>query len=207
MTTKLRRYRRLVAIAIATSASVVLFSIGQVMYSSAFSGSSEPTSNMGALVSNWQQVSPSVALGETCLPSGATESEFVGEIEGPYEIFQIWRLTVNGESVLRVNTLFGEACGLAYDSRYDRIFSDQVSMDIAEQLSLLLYQRSIDQAGGIAAFQAALAAELADDDGHYGGSYYAPEDVWALNQLGIRLPAGEYELLEPGNLATPQEQR
>lgn len=57
---------------------------------------------------------------------------------------------------------------------------------VARELSLQIYKQAIEEAGGKDNFQ-----NLILEDENQAGyiSYYFPEDVWALQQLGIRLPA------------------
>jgi hypothetical protein len=61
-----------------------------------------------------------------------------------------------------------------------------VSEKVARELSLQTYKQAIEEAGGKDKFQ-----HLILEDENQAGyiSYYFPEDVWALQQLGIRLPA------------------
>ena len=60
-----------------------------------------------------------------------------------------------------------------------------VSMDVAQQLALQKFQKSVQQAGGDKKFQQALL----DDEDPESPNYWYPEDVWALKKLGFRLPA------------------
>jgi hypothetical protein len=61
-----------------------------------------------------------------------------------------------------------------------------VSMDVAQQLALQKFQKSIQQAGGNKKFQQGL---LQDDEDPEFPPYWDPEDVWALKKLGFRLPS------------------
>lgn len=200
MYSRINKPWRFILIAVLTSAFVTVASISRAVYLNVVQPSPKPIEEVATLVSNSpNQISSSVELGKSCFPANVSGFVFIGEFQGTHEIFQLWRLTSDREVFLRVNTLFGEACGLAFDGRSDRIFSDQVSMDIAQRLSLLFYQNQVNELGGIEKLEAIILEDIENaEHSHEGGPvFYPPESIWALRQLGIILPEGEYEVLEP----------
>lgn len=70
----------------------------------------------------------------------------------------------------------------------------------AQQLELGRYRREIAWAGGKQAFERQLNDKLSPSPrSAYSGVtiYFSPEQIWALQQLGIRFP-NTYKLLQPG---------
>lgn len=56
---------------------------------------------------------------------------------------------------------------------------------VARELKLQSFRQGITEAGGKEKFQELLLEEESHDSG---GSYFFPEDVWALQKLGVQLP-------------------
>ena len=74
--------------------------------------------------------------------------------------------------------------------------SAYIPLEAAQQLALQVYQRRIQEAGGLQAFQQGLTEYLSQPNSTE-ISYFAPEDLWAMEQLGVDLPEDSYRVLEP----------
>ena len=90
---------------------------------------------------------------------------------------------------------FNSLCGTAYDSWLGLEMSEMVPMEVAQSLSLQRYQYIAGTVGGVQELkQMFLESFTAEIDGTV--SQFAPENIWALAQLGIILPEDTYELIE-----------
>ncbi|MEM9004497.1 MAG: hypothetical protein AAGE59_13355 [Cyanobacteria bacterium P01_F01_bin.86] len=135
-----------------------------------------------------------------CMPENVTEAQLIGEHEGEFTVYGIWQLgTTRESSFLFVTGLYGGnggVCGHAFDSRYELYMSPEyIREPDAQALSILLYKHRIDVAGGLANFQALIDETLAEP----GPSYFAPEFIYAMRQLGVNLPDGEVQATGPNN--------
>lgn len=69
-----------------------------------------------------------------------------------------------------------------------------VPMEVAQLLALQRLKIEVEKAGGRAAFQQSLNAAAAA-----GPTYWAPEEVWAVQKLGIQLPKNT-KLVDPKDI-------
>ena len=164
--------------------------------------SSYPLSPNGAAVAQGSSGVPSEST--MCLPTDLSEDELsranlIGEHQGEHSLFAIWELQQAGNTFLFANSFYGGdggVCGHAFDSRYELSMSPEyIQQADARALAILLYEHRIDKAGGLANFQALIDEALAEP----GPSYFAPEFIYAMRQLGVNLPAEEIQAIEPGN--------
>lgn len=150
---------------------------------------------------NKQTGSTTEEIGRSCLATNESAgAELIGEYQKPNstELFQVWELDIVGHSVLTIHSLFGTTCLHAYDERYNDSLADDLSPEVAQQLSLVIYQHHVEELGSLEALQTefdADAAELAQD-GEPG--YLTAEEIWALEELGIDIP-DVYEVYDPEN--------
>ncbi|MGP1385728.1 MAG: hypothetical protein ACTS2F_19365 [Thainema sp.] len=76
----------------------------------------------------------------------------------------------------------------------DRVLSHFLPLHLARELALQRFTRVLDEQGGRDAYQRQLTAYLtAAPDGI--NSEFPPEYIWALEQLGLKLPVDHYEVL------------
>ncbi len=75
-----------------------------------------------------------------------------------------------------------------------------VPQDVARQLVKVRFNLAIEKAGGKEKFQQQLLNSANQTD-----SYWAPEEVWAMNQLGIQLPEG-IEIVSPDSIKVSPEE-
>jgi hypothetical protein len=87
-------------------------------------------------------------------------------------------------------------CLLVKGEQDTESLSAYVSMEIAQQLTLQRYQRRIEEAGGLEAFQQGFSEYMRRSQGGE-AIYLAPESVWALQQLGVKIPEGTYQIRQP----------
>lgn len=87
----------------------------------------------------------------------------------------------------------GKCTSLHPEDEYGPV-SYYASMAIARELALQWLKKQIEHAGSKAKYQ----QQLIDESQHFGTAILlAPEDVWAYEHLGIRLPAGYVILRKP----------
>lgn len=198
------RYKKYLALALMTIISVLLFHRmeGAISDMTKVSYPSSPQSLQAELVANKQG---GEEPGRKCLPENASNAQFIGQYQDTHELFTIWNLEVEGEPVLRINSLFGgEVCGLAFDSRYNHFFSDELSQELSRQLALIFYEKKIEEAGGLDAYQRFIDEGLQEALQYGETRYFSDEYIWALSELGINVPEGSYEIFDPNNPPTPQ---
>lgn len=193
-----KQQKRFIAIAaVVLTAVLACDRINALVYSGASSG--YPSSPQATLVSDTNQAtSESEKLGRTCLPEEVSGARLIGEYEGSHELFQIWNLEVAHHPVLRISSLFGTVCGLAYDSRYNTSFGEDLPQEDARPLALIFYQHRVNELGGLAALQNEFDAEAATLAQSDGVTYLPPEFMWALEEIGVRL-SSEFKALDPDN--------
>jgi hypothetical protein len=161
-----------------------------------------------ALVTN-KQADTSEAIGRACLPQGEDAgAELIGEYQNPTstQLFQVWKLHLTPHhSVLRVHGIYGTndspygtVCLLAYDERYNKTIGEDLAVEDARQVALVIWRYRANQIGGVEAMQTGFndsAAELAQ---HGEIGYVSAEDKWALETIGIQIP-GIYQIYNPEN--------
>ena len=139
-----------------------------------------------------------------CLPTDLSEDELstanlIGEHQGEHSLFAIWELQDASTPFLFANSFYGGdggVCGHVFDSRYELFMSSEYIQEAdARALSLLLYEYRIEQVGGLTNFQALIDEALAEP----GPMYFAPEFIYAMRQLGVNLPEGEVQAIDPNN--------
>lgn len=133
--------------------------------------------------------------------------ELIAEVESGRELFQMWLYQDPNTMMLETTVskvMVSGICGLAYTPN-DEAITNRVPLDIARQLRLQSYEVLIEQAGGLEAYQAHVTGAF-DGTGHIHGPHDGEDnnylikiesvDKWALDQLGIELPAGTYEIVD-----------
>ncbi|MCG8368813.1 MAG: hypothetical protein MJA27_36455 [Pseudanabaenales cyanobacterium] len=131
-----------------------------------------------------------------CLPRNAERIELLGMIEQGQETFYL--LGVFSGSQYGEPLVMRDSSGcLLVRSQYNvEPLSAYIPLEAAQQLSFQVYQRRIQEAGGLQAFQQGLTEYLSQPNSTE-ISYFSPEDLWAMEQLGVELPDGTYRVLEP----------
>jgi hypothetical protein len=143
------------------------------------------------------QVEP--ALPETirpCLPQSVERIEQLGLVQQEQEAFYLlgafqndryWELLVQTDAA---------GCLLVKGQQDTEPLSAYIPLETAQQLVLQRYQRRIEESGGLQAFQHGFTEYMtAQPSGEI--SYLAPENVWALQQLGVEIPEGTYQIRRP----------
>lgn len=143
----------------------------------------------------------------SCLPTGVVDAQLIGEHEGDFTLYAIWQLTTgNNQPFLFVSGLYGGeggVCGHVWDSRYEQVMSpDYIRTIDARALAVLLYEYRIEAAGGLASFQIIMDEALSET----GVSYFPPEFIYAMQQLGVNLPDGSYEAISPNGVPSNRRQ-
>ncbi|NET34880.1 MAG: hypothetical protein F6K19_23130 [Cyanothece sp. SIO1E1] len=132
-----------------------------------------------------------------CLPGNIQRIELLGTAERALETFYLLGVFKNSQYWESLVTTDNVGCLLIKSQADTEVLSAYVPFEISQKLTLQSYQRRIQEAGGLQAFQRGLSEYMSQrDPGEI--SYFAPEDIWALEQLGVELPEGSYQILEPG---------
>jgi hypothetical protein len=131
-----------------------------------------------------------------CVPQPVDQIQLLGQVQQEEEQFYLLGLFVSDrywESLVQRDR---SGCLLVKGQQDTESLSAYVSLDIAQQLTLQRYQRRIEEAGGLEAFQRGFAEYMGRSSG---GEvvYLAPENVWALQQLGVRIPEETYQIRQP----------
>lgn len=198
------RYRRYFVFGLVTVGFVLLLhQVGEAISDlTTTSYASSPQLWQTELLSSQQSIEEP---GRKCLPENASNAEYIGQYQDTQALFTIWNFDIGGQPVLRINSLFsGDVCGLAFDSRYNQFFSDDMSQNLSRQLALVFYSEKIEEAGGVDAYQRSIDEELQESLQSGEPRYFSDEYIWALSELGINFPEGSYEIFDPNNPPTPQ---
>jgi hypothetical protein len=134
-----------------------------------------------------------------CLPQSVDRVERLGQVQqeqetsyllGVFENDRYWELLVQTDEA---------GCLLIKGPQDTEPLSAYVPIEIAQQLALQRYQRRIEEAGGLPAFQQGFTEYMTQQPG---GElvYLAPENVWALQQLGVEIPEGTYQIRQPNTI-------
>ena len=133
---------------------------------------------------------------QPCLPRLLERVELLGKVQqeqqklyllGAFLGDRYWELLAQQDEA---------GCLLIKDQQNTEPLSAYVPLEAAQQLALQRYQRRITEAGGLAAFQKGFTAYMTQQSpGEI--TYLAPEAVWALQHLGVEIPAGSYQLQQP----------
>jgi hypothetical protein len=131
-----------------------------------------------------------------CLPQPVDQAQLLGQVEQGEEQFYLLGLSGGDrywESLVQRDR---SGCLLIKGQQETESLSAYVSLEIAQQLTLQRYQRRIEEAGGLEAFQQGFTEYMRRSQG---GEvvYLAPENVWALQQLGVQIPGGTYQIRQP----------
>jgi hypothetical protein len=131
-----------------------------------------------------------------CLPQPVDQVQLLGQVEQGEEQFYLLGLFVSDrywESLVQRDR---SGCLLVKGEQDTESLSAYVSLEIAQQLTLQRYQRRIEEAGGLEAFQQGFTEYMRRSPG---GEmvYLAPENVWALQQLGVQIPERTYQIRQP----------
>jgi hypothetical protein len=131
-----------------------------------------------------------------CLPQPVDQVQLLGQVQQEEEQFYLLGLFVGDrywESLVQRDR---SGCLLIKGQQDTESLSAYVSLEIAQQLTLQRYQRRIEEAGGLEAFQQGFAEYMRRSQG---GEvvYLAPESIWALQQLGVQIPEETYQIRQP----------
>jgi hypothetical protein len=131
-----------------------------------------------------------------CLPQPVDQVQLLGRVEQGEEQFYLLGLSGGDrywESLVQRDR---SGCLLIKGEQDIESLSTYVSLEIAQQLTLQRYQRRIEEAGGLEAFQQGFTEYMRRSPG---GEmvYLAPENVWALQQLGVQIPERTYQIRQP----------
>jgi hypothetical protein len=131
-----------------------------------------------------------------CVLQPVDQIQLLGQVQQEEEQFYLLGLFVSDrywESLVQRDR---SGCLLIKGQQDPESLSAYVDLEIAQQLTLQRYQRRIEEAGGLEAFQKGFAEYMRHSQG---GEvvYLAPESVWALQQLGVQIPAGTYQIRQP----------
>ncbi|MBW4466325.1 MAG: hypothetical protein KME07_12945 [Pegethrix bostrychoides GSE-TBD4-15B] len=133
-----------------------------------------------------------------CLPQSVERIELLGQVQQEQEAFYLlgafqndsyWELLVQTDAA---------GCLLVRGQQDTEPLSAYIPLEIAQQLVLQRYQRRIEEAGGLQAFQQGFTDYMTSQPGGE-TSYLAPENVWALQQLGVTIPEGTYQIRRPNS--------
>jgi hypothetical protein len=131
-----------------------------------------------------------------CLPQPVEQVQLlgqVGQVEQGEEQFYLLGLSGDDrywESLVQRDR---SGCLLIKGQQDTESLSTYVSLEIAQQLVLQRYQRRIEEAGGLETFQQGFTEYMRRSQGGE-AIYLAPESVWALQQLGVQIPEGTYQI-------------
>jgi hypothetical protein len=139
-----------------------------------------------------------------CLPRSVDRVEQLGQVQqeqatfyllGVFENDRYWELLAQADEA---------GCLLIKGQQDTESLGAYIPLELAQQLALQRYQRRIEEAGGLPAFQQGFTEYMTEQPG---GElvYLAPENVWALQQLGVEIPEGSYEIRRPS--AAPNFER
>lgn len=133
-----------------------------------------------------------------CLPQSVERIEQLGQVQqeqgafyllGVFQDERYWELLVQTDAA---------GCLLVKGQQDTEPLSAYIPLETAQQLVLQRYQRRIEEAGGLQAFQQGFTEYMTSQPGGE-TSYLAPENVWALQQLGVTLPEGTYQIRRPNS--------
>jgi hypothetical protein len=128
-----------------------------------------------------------------CFPRSVDQIQLLGQVQQEQKQFYLLGLFVGDrywESLVQSDR---SGCLLIKGQQDTESLSAYVAMEIAQQLTLQRYQRRIEEAGGLEAFQRGFTEYMGRSQG---GElvYLAPESIWALQKLGVQIPEGTYQI-------------
>lgn len=131
----------------------------------------------------------------SCLPQSAEQIELLGQVHQDQS--EIYLLGVQDDRYWESLVLLDAAGCLVIKGRHDtEPLSAYIPLELAQQVALQRYQRRIAEAGGLEAFQRGFAAHMTQQFPEE-RVYLAPENIWALQQLGVEIPEGTYQIRYP----------
>lgn len=136
-----------------------------------------------------------------CLPRSADRVERLGQVQQEQKIFYLLGIFENNRYWELLAQTDEAGCLLIKGQQDTESLSAYIPLELAQQLALQRYQRRIEEAGGLQAFQQGFTEYMTEQPG---GElvYLAPENVWALQQLGVEIPEGTYQIRQ---LNTPPD--
>jgi hypothetical protein len=139
-----------------------------------------------------------------CLPRSVDRVERLGQVQQEQETFYLLGVFENDRYWELLAQTDEAGCLLIKGQQDTEPLSAYIPLELAQQLALQRYQRRIEEAGGLPAFQQGFTEYMTEQPG---GElvYLAPENVWALQQLGVEIPEGSYEIRRPS--AAPNFER
>ena len=143
------------------------------------------------------QIEPAIpAVLQPCLPRSLEQVELLGQVQQEQQKLYLLG-AVAGDHYWELLVQQDEAgCLLIKGQQDTEPLSAYIPLEVAQQLALQRYQRRIEEAGGLEAFQKGFTEHMAQQSpGEI--TYLAPEAVWALQQLGVEIPAGSYQIRQP----------
>jgi hypothetical protein len=131
-----------------------------------------------------------------CLPRSADRVERLGQVQQEQKIFYLLGVFENDRYWELLAQTDEAGCLLIKRQQDTESLSAYIPLELAQQLALQRYQRRIEEAGGLQAFQQGFTEYMTEQPG---GElvYLAPENVWALQQLGVEIPEGTYQIRKP----------
>jgi hypothetical protein len=133
---------------------------------------------------------------QPCLPRSLERVELLGQVQqnqkelyllGAFTGDRYWELLVEQDN---------SGCLLVKGQQDTEPLSAYIPLETAQQLVLQRYERRIEESGGLAEFQRGFTEYMTrQSPGEL--TYLAPEAVWALQQLGVEIPAGSYQIRQP----------
>lgn len=131
-----------------------------------------------------------------CLPRSADRVERLGQVQQEQKIFYLLGVFENDRYWELLAQTDEAGCLLIKGQQDTESLSAYIPLELAQQLALQRYQRRIEEAGGLQAFQQGFTEYMTEQpEGEL--VYLAPENVWALQQLGVEIPEGTYQIRQP----------
>ena len=143
------------------------------------------------------QIEPAVpAALQPCLPRSLERVEILGQVQQEQQKLYLLGASL-GDRYWELLVQQDEAgCLLIKGQQDTEPLRAYIPIEVAQQLALQRYQRRIEEAGGLEAFQKGFTEHMAQrSPGEI--TYLAPEAVWALQQLGVEIPADSYQIRQP----------
>ncbi|PSB66726.1 hypothetical protein C7B61_09890 [filamentous cyanobacterium CCP1] len=131
-----------------------------------------------------------------CLPRFADRVEQLGQVQQEQETFYLLGIFENDRYWELLAQTDEAGCLLIKGQQDTESLSAYIPLELAQQLALQRYQRRIEEAGGLQAFQQGFTEYMMQQPG---GSllYLSPAPVWAFPPLFVEIPEGSYEIRRP----------
>jgi hypothetical protein len=148
-----------------------------------------------------------------CISEGASDVKLLGVQAHRSEdssqthrmTYYLFSLISEGEQQEVAILDFNGVCGTSYNSAWGQTLSEQVDMSVARSLRLQAYRTIAESIGGIEALKQEVMQSVEEPSLDGSLPSFSPENIWALEQLGIFPPEGSYTVQEiepyvPGQL-------